>query len=428
MTATPQEELELLLRHKGIGPQGSKSLKEDQLLRLEDLFKDGSVSITTKATMLTALLTLDSNEAEAVWISKLPEILDEGLKLFLAENNEAFLSLIQKTISRNDLSKEEANIAMEYFCDENVPQYLKASFLEAQRLKRETHEENLCFLDSMWSQVSRIQTDMPLIIDIADAYDGCNRTYSFTPFVAAVLASLGYPCLIHGVESVAPKQGWTQHQILKRAGKNPLMSLSDVAFQMENKEIGWGYVDQSVYDPSLYSLLQMRKEMVKRPFLATFEKLLQPIRAKNGNTIITGYTHKAYKEGLVNLLKSHEKVSQALILRGSEGSTQLNMAKDTTWVKLDSEYNISDGTIHPSALGLSEHEMSPNKSLTAQDCLEVGVAALKGEQSYGFENITYVTAIILSQLGLADPQSITAKIKDAILSGKSFFHWENGCR
>src|SRR5947207_13401697 len=115
---------------------------------------DPTVSLTTKATMLTALLTLEPNEDEKIWLQKIKAMSEENLPSelipFIKEEGQGLISYIRKIISLEDLSYDECKICMRLFFDKSVPEYLKASFLESERLKRESFAENQTFFESMW--------------------------------------------------------------------------------------------------------------------------------------------------------------------------------------------------------------------------------------------------------------------------------------
>jgi anthranilate phosphoribosyltransferase len=425
-----QQTLEELLRKKGIGPQGSKSLKAQELAELNHLMLNDSVSLTTKATMLTALLTLEANEDEKIWIQKIKKMPEGNLPAelfqFIREEGDGLISYIRKIIFLQDLSYEECKTCMDLFFNKTVAEYLKASFLEGERLKRETFTENQAFFESLWERVNHIKLDMPVLIDICDSYDGANRTRIFSPFIAALLASCGFPTYLHGVDKVAPKQGATAHQILKYAGKNPLRPGDQIKRDIEDPKVSWGYIDQQIFFPELHSLKNMRKEMVKRPFLATFEKLLQPFHASGGNYIVTGYTHPHYKDELVAQLKHQNLSAAALILKGAEGATQLSLSKDSSYV-LYHGTNITDGIINPTQYGLQVLEAKQDKSLTAKESAEEGLAALRGEKNYARENILYLATTILDKMKLADPIVALELLSKSLDSGKALSHWEKGC-
>jgi anthranilate phosphoribosyltransferase len=423
-----QERLEELLKKKGIGPEGSKSLHKEALKEVTVLFQDAQVSLTTKATMLTAILTLEPNPDEEEWIQNLkknPQFLPKELLGFITPTNDPFLTIIKKLISMQDLNAEESEQGMDFFFHPESPAYLKGSFLEAERLKRETFVENKVFFESLWKRAKRETIALPVLIDICDSYDGSNRTRNYSIFTACLLASAGFPCLVQGLDKVAPKQGITSHQILKLAGKNPLSELKKAAEDLKDPSIGWAYVDQQVFFPELYAMKVMRKEMVKRPFLATFEKLLQPAQAMGGNYIVTGYTHPHYREELVNQLKEQGECRQALILKGMEGSTHISNSRETASVHFDGK-EIKNSTVHPSLFGLTAQEEKQDKTITANMSLEEGLAALKGEANYARENIVYLAALILSKFNLVPIDKVLPFLIEKIDSGKAWKHWEKG--
>lgn len=425
-----QKQLEEFLKKKGIGPEGSKSLKENELSKINSLLNNNEASLTTKATLLTALLTLAPTDAEQQWLNNIaqtPEAyLPKDLTPFFNQiEPHPFWKIIRKLISNTELSVNEAEEGMQLLFDTNVPEYLKASFLEGARLKRETFSENSVFFSQLYNRAQRIQTNLPVIIDIADNYDGSNRTRNYSIFVAATLASLNIPCLVHGLDKVAPKEGHTAHQILIAGGKNPYISLQQAEQQLSNKNIQWAYVDQKVYFPELYALKNMRKEMVKRPFLATFEKLLQPVRAISGNYIVTGFTHPHYRTEVVNQLKAQGFTPKALVLKGMEGSTHLSMTKPTIAV-LYNGFEILDTPVEPKDFALPPIEEFPDKTVNASLSLQEGIAALKGEVNMAREKILYLSLVIISKFELMDMAEAKSRIMENLDSGKILTIWEAG--
>lgn len=422
-----QTELEELLRKKGIGPQRSKSLNAEEVLKVKDLIKDPEVSITTKATMLTALLTLEPNEYEKILIneihSKKEDILPELLiPMVTDDNSNVFTSLVKKSISLSDLSETEAETAMRSFFDPAQPEFLKASFLEAQRLKRETFTENKVFFESLWQHAKRKEIQVPKLIHICDTFDGHNRTRNYSVFTAALLASAGFKVLLTGIDSVAPKFGISHHQILKTASKNPVIEIERA--EQELLEIGWTYLDQSIFLPELYQLKNMRKEMVKRPFLATFEKLLQPIRSIEDNYIVTGYTHAHYKEELVKQLQAQNKCSQAIVLKGMEGGTHLNMTRDTVCVHYNGS-TIIDDIVNPAFYNLQHLEEKQDKQITADAIIKEGLDALNGEKNFAWENIIYLAAVILDKFGLMEKKEASEVLTNCIKNNYALATWKN---
>ena len=80
-----------------------------------------------------------------------------------------------------------------------------------------------------------------------------------------VIAELDLPIISHGVFSVGPKYGCTHHLTLKELGYNSKNNHQEIVERLENKDIGWAYADQSIFNPKLHNLMNLRKQIIKRP-------------------------------------------------------------------------------------------------------------------------------------------------------------------
>ncbi|HSY61740.1 MAG TPA: hypothetical protein VK796_07680 [Cytophaga sp.] len=428
----PLNRIEELLKKKGIGPEGSKSLKTEELQEVEVAFKNDLYSLTTRATLLTALLMLPTAEPEAAWLKHLKnsyqDILPTSLHFMMraADARTSFEQYLCDTLALKDLTYEQATDAMDQLLtDTTIPDFQKGAFLEAQRLKRESFDENKAFFDVLWKYTSRIETRLPLLIDISDNYDGFNRYHNFAPFYAAAIASCGYPCVVHGTDEVAPKYGITSKKVLNTCNANTTKSADLVSNQISNPAIGWGYIDQSIFHPLLFSLKTIRKEMIKRPFLATFEKMMQPIRAIHGNHILTGFTHVHYRTEVAEQLKAQNKIAAAMIIKGLEGSSCAPLTRETIQV-LVSNNTITDQQINSKEYVITELSQLPLKVIHAEETAKEGIAALNGTRNEAFYQIIYYTAMTLAGFGLEDKGEILKKIEANLLSGKVLTHFSNG--
>lgn len=414
---TNQELLESLLKHKGIGPEGSKSLQTPELAKLSECLQDQSVSLITRSTMMTAMLALSPNEAEANWIESLKANfkvqLPSDLHWFISGPTNALQSLIQKTIKHQELNEAECKQGVAHILSGEDPA-LSASLLEAERLKRETFDENYWFYQSILEKSTSIQVDIPFLIDISDSYDGSKRTNPYSVFTCALLASLKIPVYMHSLVSVAPKEGITAHQILKAAGKNPLKSLEKAKNELERSH--WTYIDQAVFSPELHSLQSMRKLMVKRPFLATFEKLLSPIRA-NQNHLVTCYTHPAYRIQLVELINKVGLYKRVLNVKGVESTTQAHLNKDTSLVK------SVDGQIEETSF--SPLSFREKDTITVpKEIVKNGLSALKGEKNHAYYQIANHAAMIIIQILDYPRDEAFELIHESMNNGNALRSWD----
>ena len=192
-----------------------------------------------------------------------------------------------------------------------------AIFLIALRMKRETMDENLGVHDAIIETTQSVNITTDNLINIADPYDGFSRNLPSSIFLLPVLAELGYPIISHGVLSVGPKYGCTHHLTLKELNYNCENSHEEIAARLEDKNIGWAYADQSIFNPKLHNLMNLRKKIIKRPVITTVEVLVKPISSKH-DAFFTGFVHKPYPPIYLELSRNAEFHS-ASVVRGTEG-------------------------------------------------------------------------------------------------------------
>lgn len=452
-----QNQLLSLLRKKGIGKTMGKHLSEDECNLFLSLIDDESVSLTTIATLCIAFVMLPSTDIEHLYKEKLKQKLDEffpalSLLLFVFSNNQSikngncnidgvefsekmvgFLALIQQLIKYENLSDDEMSLGMTLVLNTDIESWAKAMFLEGLRLKRETKEENIAGLHTFFSFSKYEKLSVPVVIDIANAYDGFTRTPNYSLFSATILGAMGISCIVHGSFDVSPKYGVTAHKILIDAKKNPLLTMKKVKSFLEDPSVGWGYIDLDTFFPELAALFELRKNMLKRPLLATLEKCLLPFRAKQ-TVFVTGYTHPPYKEMMANILDSVD-CSGYTVFRGVEGAAQLALDRKAPYI-LD---NRKEGFVRPEDYLKEEHislignnskkEMSHEGLSISEMCcysLTQGLAALSGEKNEARLIIEYQVSSILDLNGLMERSRISKCIEDVISSGKALGHWNRG--
>jgi anthranilate phosphoribosyltransferase len=244
-----------------------------------------------------------------------------------AERMKAYLGKIASGPRMSkDLSQEEAEDGLSLILNEQVSIERAAAFFIASRMKLETVEENIGF----WRALDKSTVKQSLLFDrllqLTDPYDGFNRVPYFGFYVFPVLAALGLPAYGHSSASLPPKFGITFEDILSQRyyalkntdGKNRIELLEKHRF---------GYLNTAHTHPRLERLRNLREEIVKRPMLATVEKMLMPVKAKaGGNFLASGYFHKGYEVPMMAIAQASE-FDQALVGNGAEGTTLYGVHK-----------------------------------------------------------------------------------------------------
>lgn len=417
-----------MIKQKGTGESMGKSLFKADLDFVEPLFFDNTIPLASKATLLTALVMLKPNPDEAAWLERIKAspstYFPKELLFIFTSSSHPFEILINKVLSHTHLTSSEMKEGMAYLCSKTIPDEQKAAFLEGERLKRETLEENSACLAYLYSQATQVTTSEEMIIDIANPYDGFNRFPNLSIFLAPILSVLGLKVVIHGSYDMSPKYGITPHKLLQEAHFNPRHTLED-ALEKFNKQ-GWTYIDQSIFAPHLHALAPLRKDMIKRPCLATLEKFLSPIQAKQGNIIITGYTHPPYKGMTQSILNQADHVSGYIIMRGMEGSTQLPPDRRAPFLMQLPNQPCIDDFISPEHFNipmLDRLESMP--TLSIQDTLTMGQDALQNQLGLAHSILVYNASFLYSHLTSTSPKKALHDVNYAISSGEAYKSWTN---
>ena len=359
----------------------------------------------------------------------------------LLENPEkTMISIIQRVATGPELSKsityDEARAGMRLVLEGLADPVQAAVFLIGLRVKRETDDENKGILQGILDKTNTVVTDVDELVDVADPYNGYGRSLPSSPFLPVLLAESGVPAVSHGIETVAPKFGVTHSQVLQAAGVSVNLSGEEIWKQICDSDVGWAYVDQSTFCPSLYGMAQFRKRIVKRAAISTAEVLTGPIRGRKKTHLLTGYVHNAYPP-IYTMLARHSGFSSTLLLRGTEGGVTPSLRKRDEFVRywergedevfeadpleIDIEQDNRLVPIPQELLPNKNRDFGPdeNNSEIAKLAAKEGLGALEGTRNATSDALLYSASLTLWHLGRYDSiQEAAVVVRKILSSGK----------
>ena len=341
-----------------------------------------------------------------------------------------------------DISFEDARDAMRCIIDGHAHDVQAALFLIGLRVKRETDEEFKGVQQALIDTSQRVTAKVDQVVVLSDPYNGFNRHLPASPFLPAVLAALGIPTVSEGLKTVAPKFGITHHSVLQAAGKKVDYSPQQAANQLAESSIGWSYIDQSRYNPGLNELIPLRTLMVKRPVIATSERIIGPIRGQLKTHLITSYVHKAYPR-IYSLLADFSGFDTALLIKGVEGGITPSLRDQSKMISYIGSLDGITLDLHPEQCDIcSDHRAQPvpepmqteNKrmSLEAIDATtllsaQLGISALQGTHGYIRDSLIYSGATVVKHLGIQQTLTSAANmVREVIDNGEAKAHFDAG--
>lgn len=360
------------------------------------------------------------------------------------------LLILQSAIKRictgpelsKDISFENARDAMRCIIDGHAHDVQAALFLIGLRVKRETDEEFKGVQQALIDTSLRVTAKVDQVVVLSDPYNGFNRHLPASPFLPAVLASLGISTVAEGLKTVAPKFGITHHGVLQAAGKNVECSPQQAANKLADSSIGWSYIDQSRYNPGLNALIPLRTLMVKRPVIATSERIIGPIRGQLKTHLITSYVHKAYPR-IYSMLADFSGFTSTLLIKGVEGGITPSLRDQSKMISYIGSLDGITIDLHPEHCGINsdqraqpipDHLKDQGNDIStdahvikaaAQMSAQLGIAALQGAHGYTRDSIIYSGAAILKHLDIRLSLSSAAdKIREVLDNGSALAHFD----
>jgi len=298
-----------------------------------------------------------------------------------------------------DLTRDEAEDALSLILNGEVSTERAAILLIAARMKLETVEENIGYWQALDQTTVKQEIKLKKLVQVAEAFDGFERTPLFTFYTIPLLAEMGLPTYGHSALPLPPKFGITFEDLLVnhyRVAANQTYAQRKMLIE----KFGFGYLSTQQSHPKLDSLKDLRTEIVKRPMLATMEKMLMPLKAKS-NFLATNYFHSGYEESMLAVAPL-AGWDIAVVGNGMEGSTLYGVHKTAKLYiylnkigvqekKLDSGRDLDASTAQRIKAAFEALKQIP---ASRENVAELGEQALQGKGGPAAPLIAYQAATL----------------------------------
>jgi len=180
--------------------------------------------------------------------------------------------VLEKLISRENLSEIEAYLVMKEILSGKVSQSQIASLLTGLRMKGESTDEIVGFIKAMRESMTRIKRTHNVIVDSCGTGGDSKRTFNISTASAFVVAGAGIAVAKHGNRSVTSFCG--SADVLESYGVRIMMSKEQAEKCL--KEIGITFLFAPLYHPAMKSVAAVRKELGIRTVFNLLGPLLNP--------------------------------------------------------------------------------------------------------------------------------------------------------
>jgi len=310
------------IKHIGIGKHGSKPLPPDLLAECRTALTDSATHPLQRGAFLGAMIAKGPTPDELI----LEDVIGKGafshptffVNKVCPDLPLGLLPIATKLVRGHHLQVSEAEQLGDYLFGNGPCEAFRGLAASILRVRHETNDEYQGLMraaERTFSPPFKTKPSIKLpLIQLAEPFDGVENSYLITPLLASFFLKRGYgPVSMVGL-SGGPK--FTLNAL-------DLFMHLNCEFLLGNQELGtppehYGWVlNQNALSPALARWTDRRRIILKRPFLATLEKVLNPCHAR---ILVTSVFHITYQMKMAELAMLAGFDGVMVLKRGLEGS------------------------------------------------------------------------------------------------------------
>ncbi len=338
----------------GIGKKGSKPLSIELIQELIEDLKAGKVHPVSRAAFFAALVikgvTNDEMLLDKVFSS--PTLTNPNkLSHELTSDAPVFVQEICAEILKGQiLDKESAYRLGKFLFSNEHGDGARGLVASALRVRYETPDEYQGFLAAMQETIEtpfhqKVPAGEP-IVQFAEPFDGVDSSYVITPLLADFVQTLGFRAVTLVGRNSGPKKGNNVLDLIQAMKVAPAKSNTELENQ-KKPDFGW-YINQQNLSTAVDRWVEIRRLTIKRPFLATLERFLNPT---NAHIIVASAYHPPYTEKMTTVAQRAGFAGTIIIRNGQEGSLSFALSRPVkilcTALQCEGEYTKNEIEINP---------------------------------------------------------------------------------
>ena len=220
-------------------------------------------------------------------------------------------------VGARDLSLKEAQHLYGCLLDDNVPELEAGAIAIALRMKGETANEMLGFLNASLERLCPLRRPAtPLRPIVIPTYNGARKGANLTALLALLLQRFSIPVVIHGLTE-SPERVTTA-QILHEFELMPCAHFTLAQQQLDNN--GLVFIPLPILSPGLDHQLGLRQRLGLRNSAHSLVKMLDPFKGEG--VLLAAATHLDYIDTMREVIGA--VAGRALLFRGTEGEPFAN--------------------------------------------------------------------------------------------------------
>jgi anthranilate phosphoribosyltransferase len=370
------------IRTVGIGKKGSQNLTPELAREIVDELRSGSASDAAKGAFFAGLCAKGIDPAEEILdLAFVPGTLKESSKLLeaiTAGSPDYVKDICGQLLAGQTLDKDTAYKLGQFLFSGDLSDGARgwvASFL---RVRYESDDEYAGLLQAMHDTLApafKILTPPgEPVVQIAEPFDGVDHSYMITPLLGRALQGKGYRVVHQVGRNSGPKLEMNLQDLALALGETAALSNADLALQ--KPQFGF-FFHQSLMSRAMDRWIGLRRQIIKRPFLATLERFINPLKAE---ILIVSAFHAPYGEKML-AIAGHAGFTKIIIVRnGIEGTIGFPLLRD---VKLLLAARQEDGTFLRKELVIENHPVVDTEEMIAKPKVSANAGLIQSHVKTG---------------------------------------------
>lgn len=215
------------------------------------------------------------------------------------------------------LSSEDARQLYAAMLDGGVPDLELGAIILALRVKGESLDEMLGFMDAVDDRMHHLEVPHGRVRPVVlPTYNGARKEANLTPLLAMLLQRFGVPVLVHGLLEGLGRV--SSGHIFRELGIMPAATPAQIQTALETK--GLAFAPLNSLSPGVHNLLALRARMGVRSSAHSLVKMIDPFHGEG--ILMAAATHPAFIDLMRGILVA--RGGRAILLRGTEGEPFAN--------------------------------------------------------------------------------------------------------
>ena len=324
-----------------------------------------------------------------------------------------FKSILNKLSFSEDLTKIEAETAMNLIMSGEISEPKIAAFLTAMRLKGETVEELTSFVKVMRSKAVKVDVDVTGAIDLVGTGGDQSGTFNISTSASFITAAAGVPVIKHGNRSASSKCG--SADVLEYLGAS--IELGKEGVEQVFDEVGMAFMFAPMFHPAMKHVMPARRELGFRTFFNILGPMVNPAGVQR---YVIGAFSKQVAEKMVHIL-SNLGTDFAYTFNAHDGLDEVSLTSQSEIFELKDSVVSTSIIFEPESIGFQKVKMDDLMGGGKEENAKILTAIMANEGTEAQQNIALLNAAFAIQASgkvetLEEGKELA---EDALESGKA---------